>query len=119
MRNVFSYYFVQLHLLDDVGLYPSLALTAQVRFVRGYSREKDPLAIATEKLTKCLEWRAANNVDRALLSEPANMDEFLSVWPCVLHGQDRDGHPIYYEHIGKVEMDKLQEKFDLGAHLLS
>ncbi len=86
--------------------------------MRGYSREKDPLAIATEKLTKCLEWRAANNVDRALLSEPANMDEFLSVWPCVLHGQDRDGHPIYYEHIGKVEMDKLQEKFDLGAHFL-
>ena len=65
-----------------------------VRYVRGFAREKDPVGTAASMLEKTLAWRAEKAVDDALFMELPRDDVYLDMWPCMIHGSDRQGHPI-------------------------
>ncbi len=63
----------------------------QARFVRGYSREKDPQGKMLEMVDKALEWRVSAKVDECLLHDMPKTERFFEVWPCMLHGCDIEG----------------------------
>jgi hypothetical protein len=84
-----------------------------VRFVRGYSSEKEPVKETVERVREVLKFRATHGVDHILDHLPRKLALFKKLWHFGIYGRDKLGHPIYVERIGMIEPSTLLENFKL------
>ncbi|GMH34099.1 hypothetical protein BSKO_01933 [Bryopsis sp. KO-2023] len=86
---------------------PRLDFYTLLRFLRArdYDVERS-LAMMMDHL----QWRQENRVDHILHEfEFTEREEFLSVYPQGYHQTDKQGNPIYIQHIGCVDLARIRE----------
>ncbi|CAM9980039.1 unnamed protein product, partial [Hapterophycus canaliculatus] len=54
-------------------------------------------------------WRQENKVDEILERPQPRFDDCRQVFPVYLHGRSRQGLPVLWERIGKVNVGKADE----------
>lgn len=89
---------------------PANATTSEdtlIRFVRGYSREKDPIKVTHERYAKMLAWRDENKIDEVILNCPEDWEEYNKLYKAFIYGRDKLGRPVCYEQLGKLEPNDL------------
>lgn len=78
-----------------------------LRFLR--AREYD-IDRATTMFLDMLQWRQENRVDFILQEfEFTEREEFLAIYPQGYHKTDKQGHPVYIQHMGRINLTKLYE----------
>jgi len=78
-----------------------------LRFLRAREYEVDK---ALSMFLDHLQWRQENRVDHILREfEFKEREEFLSIYPQGYHKTDKKGHPIYIQHLGRVDMPKIRQ----------
>ncbi len=82
-----------------------------IRFIRGYSREKDPIVETHKRYSDMLKWRLESNIDDVILNPPKNWEQYNKIYKAFIYGRDRIGRPVCYEQLGKLEP---QELLDFG-----
>jgi len=82
-----------------------------LRFVRGYASDERPLEKPIEMVGEFLEWRKSANVEELIKIKLPKAEKFYSVWPCGIHGQDKEGHIVYIERPGQVTPKELAKNF--------
>eukprot|EP01083_Nonionella_stella_P073630 199296_1 len=83
-----------------------------IKFLRGYSYEKDRIKASIDMLEKTLKFRGEHNVDNLIATKATEADEFQdTTWPFIFHGRDKHGHPVYYERTGKIDPERLLGKY--------
>eukprot|EP00210_Caulerpa_lentillifera_P000964 g931.t2 len=78
-----------------------------LRFLRAREYEVDK---ALSMFLDHIQWRQENRVDHILDEfEFKEREEFLSIYPQGYHKTDKEGHPVYIQHLGRVDMSKIRE----------
>eukprot|EP00210_Caulerpa_lentillifera_P001939 g1862.t1 len=78
-----------------------------LRFLRAREYEVDK---ALSMFLDHIQWRQENRVDHILNEfEFKEREEFLSIYPQGYHKTDKKGHPVYIQHLGRVDMSKIRE----------
>lgn len=78
-----------------------------LRFLR--AREYDVDRAATMFLDM-LQWRQEGRVDHILEEfHFTEREEFLSIFPQGYHKTDKQGHPVYIQHLGRVDLTRIRE----------
>ncbi|OQS04643.1 SEC14 cytosolic factor [Thraustotheca clavata] len=55
-----------------------------------------------------LQWRRENQVDGMLYEVQTHFHTIKSCYPQYFHGRSKNGHCVYYEKIGKIDLKKLK-----------
>ncbi|GAB4823183.1 hypothetical protein N2152v2_010229 [Parachlorella kessleri] len=77
------------------------------RFLR--ARQHD-IQRAKEMFLKHLQWRRENGIDTILEDFVFHeRDAFLTLWPQGYHKTDKLGRPIYIQHLGQINVKRLEE----------
>jgi len=78
-----------------------------LRFLRAREYELDK---AVSMFLDHLQWRQENRVDHILHEfDFKEREEFLSIYPQGYHKTDKKGHPVYIQHLGRVDMPKIRQ----------
>lgn len=78
-----------------------------LRFLRAREYEVDK---ALSMFLDHIQWRQENRVDHILDEfDFKEREEFLSIYPQGYHKTDKAGHPVYIQHLGRVDMTKIRE----------
>lgn len=78
-----------------------------LRFLR--ARDYDVDRAATMFLDM-LQWRQEARVDHILDEFTfTEREEFLSIFPQGYHKTDKQGHPVYIQHLGRVDLTRIRE----------
>lgn len=94
---------------DRPGLDDDLLLTA----IRGYAHAgADWEEAAADALETMLLKREAVGADAILATGAPRRGQFCSLYPCGVHGEDGEGHPLYFERFGAIDPRQLFAAFD-------
>ncbi|CAM9402235.1 unnamed protein product [Pylaiella littoralis] len=75
---------------------------------------------AARRWKKTVEWREENKIDEILDTPQPRFHDFREVFPVFLHGRSRQGMPVLWERIGKVDVGRADElKLPLEALTLN
>ncbi|CAD7701982.1 unnamed protein product [Ostreobium quekettii] len=78
-----------------------------LRFLR--ARDYD-ISRATRMMLDHLQWRQENRVDQILDEfNFTEREEFLSTYPQGYHKTDKQGHPVYIQHLGNINLTRIRE----------
>ncbi|CAD7696725.1 unnamed protein product [Ostreobium quekettii] len=78
-----------------------------LRFLRAREYDVDR---ATRMMMDMLQWRQENRVDHILDEfHFAEREEFLSIFPQGYHKTDKQGHPVYVQHLGNINLTRILE----------
>eukprot|EP01006_Ploeotia_vitrea_P044437 TRINITY_DN66830_c6_g2_i1.p2 TRINITY_DN66830_c6_g2~~TRINITY_DN66830_c6_g2_i1.p2 ORF type:complete len:285 (-),score=138.92 TRINITY_DN66830_c6_g2_i1:138-992(-) len=89
----------------------SLPFGAVIRFIRGYCLEKEPVKTTIEHLRDFIKWREEEKVDEIIDNPPKKLELFRKLWPAGIHGTTRDGHLVYVERLGKLDVSEVSKNF--------
>ena len=91
-----------------------------LRFCRGFLHLENPQEAALDMITKYLDWRIEKKVDEIVAANSADMPGrtlFKKAWPHGVHGQGRQGNPVYIERLGKTDPAALFKEWTLDEML--
>ncbi|AOA64357.1 Phosphatidylinositol/phosphatidylcholine transfer protein [Komagataella phaffii CBS 7435] len=91
--------------LKAAGYTQRLDDSTLLRFLRA---RKFDVAKATEMFVNCEKWRKKENVDHIL--EEFHYEEkplVAQMYPTYYHKTDKDGRPVYYEELGRVNINEM------------
>ncbi|KAE9361763.1 hypothetical protein PF008_g719 [Phytophthora fragariae] len=77
------------------------------RFIAG---EKGDVEKGRARYVATLEWRKENDIDNILVTPHPNFEIIKKYYPQYFHGRTRDGHPVYYERPGKIDLPALKRE---------
>ncbi|CEG41519.1 sec14 cytosolic [Plasmopara halstedii] len=77
------------------------------RFIAG---EKGDEEKGRARYLATLKWRKENNIDNILVTPHPNFEIIKRSYPQYFHGRTRDGHPVYYERPGKIDLPALKRE---------
>lgn len=78
-----------------------------LRFLRARDYDVDR---AVSMFLDMLQWRQENRIDYILDEfDFTEREEFLSVFPQGYHKTDKQGHPVYIQHLGRVDLQRIRE----------
>ena len=80
-----------------------------VRYVRGFKNYKPRIPETIKALREHLEWRQTNEIDSILCRKLEDSDTFRKLWPCMLYGDDAQGHFVVAERISEIKLNALRE----------
>jgi len=81
-----------------------------MRFIRGYNQAEKPEEKVLEMLTKFMEWRKKENVDKVARTRIDYIEQVWDMWPSGCHGIGKSYHPIYVERAGMIDPPALLKK---------
>ncbi|EGZ26143.1 hypothetical protein PHYSODRAFT_479932 [Phytophthora sojae] len=77
------------------------------RFIAG---EKGDVEKGRARYEATLQWRKENDIDNILVTPHPNFEIIKKYYPQYFHGKTRDGHPVYYERPGKIDLPALKRE---------
>jgi hypothetical protein len=120
-------HFEEIHAASSLGISETVPLPlnppppppAPQRFI---DAEEGDEAKANENWARTLKWREDNDMDGILKRPHRHFAALKQHYSHGFHGRDNDGWPVYYEKVGQMQIQKLQEQGitnkDLKHHYL-
>eukprot|EP00640_Fibrocapsa_japonica_P002048 CAMPEP_0113937386 /NCGR_PEP_ID=MMETSP1339-20121228/4008_1 /TAXON_ID=94617 /ORGANISM="Fibrocapsa japonica" /LENGTH=348 /DNA_ID=CAMNT_0000940117 /DNA_START=123 /DNA_END=1169 /DNA_ORIENTATION=- /assembly_acc=CAM_ASM_000762 len=92
-------------------------------YLDGYGQGKQPCPVPLRYLKSCkgdveeaqkrwnttVKWRKENGVDDVLQKAQPHFHTIKKWYPHFIHSRDREGHPVYYDKLGEIKVEKLQQ----------
>ncbi|KAI5820861.1 CRAL-TRIO domain-containing protein [Pyronema omphalodes] len=80
-----------------------------LRFLRAVKNEADLVGKAKDKFVEVEKWRKEFEVDKLVAEfEYTEKDKVFEYYPQYYHKTDKDGRPLYFERLGKINLKKMK-----------
>jgi len=85
------------------------------RCLRGYSDYPDRVGDTAAAILKIVRWRREQGMAEVLGKQLEHHDAFNANWPCMLCGEDSEGHVIQYESLATMNTANLAKNIENGS----
>jgi hypothetical protein len=73
-----------------------------LRYIKGCGKD------AATRWRQTLEWREINHIDTLLLEQQPHFDLMRECYPAFFHGRSKEGDPVSYELLGRIDIGRLK-----------
>ena len=84
------------------------------RFITGYAHCKEREKDTKEKILHFLNTYRKYKFDTILDNKDKNEIEYVKAWPLFAYGNDKYGHPVYYDCVGDASEDTIKKIFEIN-----